>query len=99
VGAIEETIDISRARHALSSGRGLLARLQAGLTQQEVANAVGVTKGCVARWERGETRPRGRAALAYANLLDALEAAAEVQTRQSDLWSFGDVWLEESEGE
>jgi len=59
-----------------SPERGRLIRERAGVTQLELAAAVGVSKGALERWERGEARPRGRHAAAYVALLEQLEAAA-----------------------
>jgi DNA-binding transcriptional regulator YiaG len=60
------------AREAARSGRGERLRVAAGLSQGEVAGAVGVTSACISRWEAGDRRPRGDAALAYAQLLREL---------------------------
>ena len=50
-------------------------REAAGVTQAELAAALGVSKPALERWERGDARPRGRHAAAYAALLEQLEAA------------------------
>lgn len=50
-------------------------RENAGVSQREMAGALGVSVMALNRWERGITRPRGRHAAAYALLLEALEAA------------------------
>lgn len=47
-------------------------RLAAGLTQQEVADAVGVKRLAVARWELGQTHPRRPHRAAYIHLLKRL---------------------------
>ncbi|MEV4872844.1 helix-turn-helix domain-containing protein [Streptomyces syringium] len=47
-------------------------RLAAGLTQQEVAEALGVKRLAVARWELGETYPRRPHRGAYKHLLKRL---------------------------
>ncbi|MGZ0200548.1 helix-turn-helix transcriptional regulator [Streptomyces sp. RM1] len=47
-------------------------RLAAGLTQQEVAEAVGVKRLAVARWELGQTHPRRPHRAAYLYLLNRL---------------------------
>ncbi|WP_345045727.1 helix-turn-helix transcriptional regulator [Streptomyces sannanensis] len=47
-------------------------RLAAGLTQQEVAEAVGVKRLAVARWELGQTHPRRPHRAAYMHLLNRL---------------------------
>ncbi len=47
-------------------------RLAAGLTQQEVAEAVGVKRLAVARWELGQTHPRRPHRKAYVHLLKRL---------------------------
>jgi DNA-binding transcriptional regulator YiaG len=53
------------------------------LSQTDVATACGVTQTAVARWERGERRPRGRAAEEYHKILARL-AEAEAHTAPAD---------------
>ncbi|AWL36570.1 transcriptional regulator with XRE-family HTH domain [Streptomyces sp. CZ24] len=47
-------------------------RVAAGLTQQEVAEAVGVKRLAVARWELGQTHPRRPHRAVYMHLLNRL---------------------------
>lgn len=47
------------------------ARLEAGLTQQEVADVVGLPRANVARWESGTQLPRVDNALKLAAALDS----------------------------
>nr|WP_278377211.1 helix-turn-helix transcriptional regulator [Brucella anthropi] len=47
--------------------RILKAREDAGLTQQQLADATGKTRGAVAQWESGKTRPRHDVLLAIAS--------------------------------
>ncbi|MCX4902349.1 helix-turn-helix domain-containing protein [Streptomyces sp. NBC_00892] len=47
-------------------------RVAAGLTQAEVADAIGVQRVAVARWEAGLTQPHRRNRLKYAHLLRRL---------------------------
>jgi transcriptional regulator with XRE-family HTH domain len=47
-------------------------RLAAGLTQAEVADAIGVKRLAVARWEAGTTQPHRGNRRAYAHLLRKL---------------------------
>ncbi|MFD7095797.1 helix-turn-helix transcriptional regulator [Streptomyces xanthophaeus] len=49
-------------------------RLAAGLTQAEVAEAIGVKRLAVARWEAGATQPHRENRRAYAHLLRRLAA-------------------------
>jgi len=49
-----------------------LLRERAGLTQAELAAAIGVSRVAVSRYETGQRRPRGRLALYYAAALDRL---------------------------
>lgn len=46
------------------------------VTQQRIADELGVHRVTVARWEAGLRRPRNDLAVAYAGLLRSLEAAA-----------------------
>ncbi|WP_405546654.1 helix-turn-helix domain-containing protein (plasmid) [Streptomyces goshikiensis] len=48
--------------------RERLRRVQ-GLTQAQVAEAIGVTRGAVSAWEAGRYEPRGDARVQYAELL------------------------------
>jgi transcriptional regulator with XRE-family HTH domain len=54
------------ARTLAGSGRGKRLRQAAGLSQAELAAAVGVTNCCISHWENGKRRPRGDAAARYA---------------------------------
>lgn len=47
-------------------------RKNAGITQSDVAAALGVDRVTVARWERGERTPRGALLRAYVKLLESL---------------------------
>jgi DNA-binding transcriptional regulator YiaG len=47
-------------------------RQSAGLSQQDVADAVGATREAVSRWESGDRRPRGRLLICYVELLKVL---------------------------
>ncbi len=47
-------------------------RQAAGVSQQRLADELGVGRVTVTRWEQGTRRPRGRLAVAYARLLQEL---------------------------
>jgi transcriptional regulator with XRE-family HTH domain len=47
-------------------------RLQAQLSQQDIADALGVHRESVSRWERGERSPRGDLLLNYVDVLRSL---------------------------
>jgi DNA-binding transcriptional regulator YiaG len=49
-----------------------LLRRQAGLTQRQVADVLGVHRITVTRWEQGWRSPRGRLRREYRRLLDRL---------------------------
>jgi DNA-binding transcriptional regulator YiaG len=72
----EELIEVARARALARSGAARSIRKDAGVGLSEVARALGVEPSTVCRWETGERAPRGRSALAYVKLLDALQGRA-----------------------
>jgi transcriptional regulator with XRE-family HTH domain len=49
-----------------------LLRQRAGLTQDEVADALGIGRTAVTRWESGAREPRRAVRLAYIELLERL---------------------------
>lgn len=49
-------------------------RLRAGLTQKDLAGAIGTTRATIARWELGTRTPRGKLLLAYVTVLELLAA-------------------------
>ena len=51
-------------------------RLAAGLTQDDVAAAVGVDRATVSRWETGSREPAGRNRQAYADALSEMARTA-----------------------
>jgi transcriptional regulator with XRE-family HTH domain len=51
-------------------------REKAGLSQQEIANAVGVTRAAVGHWENGTRMPRGVLLDRYVDAIRALRDAA-----------------------
>lgn len=63
---------LAEARDLARSGRGAAIRVGAGLSQVELGAACGVSGSAVSLWESGERRPRGKAAVRYANLLKLL---------------------------
>ena len=67
-----ELAKLANLRDAVSSGRARTVRVSSGISQREMARAVGVDVSTVCRWELGERRPHGEAALRYADALDAL---------------------------
>ncbi|HEX7126644.1 MAG TPA: helix-turn-helix transcriptional regulator [Thermodesulfobacteriota bacterium] len=65
-----------RARRLPSPAARRQLRVQAGLTQLDIARALGVTRECVARWELGCRTPRGVLLDRYIELLDRLAVEA-----------------------
>jgi transcriptional regulator with XRE-family HTH domain len=67
---------ISRARRRSSLPAPPVRRLireQASLTQTDIADALGVDRASVSRWESGEQAPRGPSREAYIELLNRLK--------------------------
>jgi len=70
-----ESIRLAELRSLCSSGRARAIRHDADLLLRDVAKDCGVNKSTIARWESGEARPTGSAALTYLEVLHRLEAA------------------------
>jgi transcriptional regulator with XRE-family HTH domain len=65
--------DARRSRQLPEPALRRLLRERAGLSQQQVADALGVSRPAVTRWENGIREPRGTTRrLAYLSLLDRL---------------------------
>ena len=71
-GSVEELLDIARVRELARNGTARTIREAAGLSQGEVARAVGVSVPALHRWEKGDRTPRGDPAIRYAHVLDSL---------------------------
>lgn len=50
-------------------------RSDAGLTQAQMASALGVDRATISRWESGSVRPRSSHRVTYADLLSQLREA------------------------
>ena len=61
-----------------TSGMRRAWRHAAGLTLDQVAERLGVTKMTVWRWESGERTPRGQHRVEYSRLLRALKDSVDV---------------------
>jgi transcriptional regulator with XRE-family HTH domain len=64
--------EVRRARRLPPPPLARAIRETAGVSQQRLADELGVHRVSVARWELGLRRPRGRLLVAYTDLLDAL---------------------------
>jgi len=64
---------LAEARDLAASGVAARLRKQAHLSQADIAATVGVTTSCISRWESGERRPHGPAAVRWVRLLRRLE--------------------------
>ena len=79
-----DLLRMSELRQALASGRAAELRQRFGLSQGEVAAAIGVTASCVSHWEAGRRVPGTNSARRYARLLGALETADEDRQSRGD---------------
>jgi transcriptional regulator with XRE-family HTH domain len=69
---------VRAARRLPSPVAARAIRIDAGVTQRELANELGVDRVTVARWELSERTPRGELRLRYAQLLEQLREATLV---------------------
>jgi DNA-binding transcriptional regulator YiaG len=71
----KDAIRLSEVRRLAETGEARQIRLRARLSTVHFARVVGVTHPTILRWERGQRRPNGEAALRYLDLLTALTKA------------------------
>jgi HTH-type transcriptional regulator/antitoxin MqsA len=75
--SVTELIDRARLRRSLPDPRTRRAiRLAAGVSLAEVAEVVGVAARTIARWESGQSSPRGEYLGRYVDLLEQLRSIA-----------------------
>lgn len=72
----ESVVSLSKVRALAASGEAKAIRIQHRISLAEIAETCGVDQSTVWQWENGGRKPRGAAALRYADLLDALQEAA-----------------------
>ena len=72
-----DVVAISRARALAASGQAREIRVRAGVSQAEMAKAIGVDPSSVTHWENRRRIPRGDVALKYGRLLDRLAGESE----------------------
>lgn len=71
---IRSRLHIRRALPAPNECRAI--RIASGLTQGELAEAIGVTRQAVTQWETGTRSPRGRLLDSYAEAIATLRESA-----------------------
>ena len=71
---VADAVTLATARSLVRSGVARQIRVAAGLSQAEVAAAIGGSVAAVSRWEAGQRVPHGPAAIRYGELLQALVA-------------------------
>lgn len=69
----DRAVLLSEARSKAATGDARRIRERRYLSRAEVAEALGVTESTVFRWESGDRKPRGDAAVRYADFLRLLE--------------------------
>jgi transcriptional regulator with XRE-family HTH domain len=73
MNTVDEALSIAQLRHDLRTGRFREIRKRAGLSQPDVARAVGTDPPMVSRWETGKSQPGRAYALKLADLLWKLD--------------------------
>jgi transcriptional regulator with XRE-family HTH domain len=64
--------EAKRSRSLPSAPACRLLRERAGLTQEHIAQALGVSRATISRYETGDRKPRGVVRLRYVEVLDRL---------------------------
>jgi DNA-binding transcriptional regulator YiaG len=70
---IEDTVAIAEARVRVARGDLAEIRRLTGLSQEAIGRAVGAARPTVLRWEQGQRRPTGEAAVRLAQLMRELD--------------------------
>jgi DNA-binding transcriptional regulator YiaG len=70
--AMEDVKDLPKLRRLVETGVARAIREDAELSLAEMAAPVQVHRTTILRWERGERRPRGAAAIRYLRVLEEL---------------------------
>lgn len=70
--SVSEALLLVEARTYASTGQAVAIRQAAGLSQGEIARAIGTTRSSISRWEAKLRRPSGPPAIAWARLLREL---------------------------
>lgn len=74
---LSEALERARRRRELPDARTRrLTRARAGITQIDLARALGVDRATVSRWESGDRNPDGELLVAYLDALAQMERAA-----------------------
>ncbi len=66
---------LGMAARCAEDGSGRRIRQQAHVPMSEIAEQIGVKVPTISRWENGQRRPRGEAAIRWAALLVSLEGS------------------------
>jgi transcriptional regulator with XRE-family HTH domain len=74
---MQKAAALAEVRASLRSGKAKALREAAGLSQRDVAEAVGATAPTISLWERGLRRPLSDSAIKYGRLLRILASAVE----------------------
>lgn len=72
MNSLDDLTELRRVRDIAASGYARTIRLGAELSLRDVARVVDVDPSTIWRWERGDRRPHGAAALRYGELLARL---------------------------
>jgi DNA-binding transcriptional regulator YiaG len=70
--AVDDAVKLTRMRRLADSGAARAIRESAGLSLSEASRGAGVNRITIHRWETGQRRPHGDAALRYLDLLEEL---------------------------
>jgi DNA-binding transcriptional regulator YiaG len=71
----DDLLTLVRVRELARSGEARKLREAADLSLREVAAAVGTSPASLSRWELGQRRPHGPAAVRYGAILHTLQTA------------------------